>query len=136
MVKALPELGHLELSASQLRKLSGAYLKALSAAAAVKYVNGESSISQWQVHRTTGQPPVATWLTVRRLRYLQRVLAHAPAPLLWLLDTDRKWISLVIADLALLKGALRQLEELPPPKTIYVHGYLLSRRTQGHGAKS
>ena len=105
-----------ELRAPQLRKLNGAYLKALSAAAAVKYINGEPSIAQWQVHRATGQPPATAWLTVMRLRYLQRLLAHAPAPLLWLLDADRTWINAVAADMTKLQRALRQLEELPPPE--------------------
>ena len=103
------------LTAPQLRKLNGSYLRALSAAAAVRYVAGEPSIPLWRVHDITGQPPIGVWLTVRRMRYLQRVIACAPAPLRWLLDADRAWIQLVTEDLTLLHGAMRQLESLPPP---------------------
>ena len=99
----------------QRKQLNGTYMRVVNAAAAVTFSEGVPSLSPCEALQTTGQPTADAALRGKRLCYLPRLLMHAPAPLLVLLDCAPSWKKNVLDDFEWLWAGSSKVAELPPP---------------------
>ena len=74
-------------------------MRVVNAAAAVKFRDGQPSMTARQALQATGQPHALDSLNAKRLQYLPRLLQNAPPPLLVLLDLAPSWRKALLADL-------------------------------------